>query len=882
MLLPGSVVIAAENEASLSSYDIGIKVLTEIGVIDEADLSRDPEEQVTRAELAMLAVRLRGWEKMAHEQSHSRYFYDVDADYYETKYINLAAATGLLEAVEEGYFSPAKAVTFETAAKTFVNVLGYGSLIKARGGEAADYIALASQKGLLKGVNAKSGAIVRGDIYKIMANSLDVDVLKETSFGANTEYGSVKDEDLLAEYHDVYFSEGIISANEVSALSADNKKAGKDKLIINEMLLSANEAEFQELLGYNVCYYYKEENSEFELIYAYKDDNESVELKPSDILSFENLKYTYLDEDEEEETAKTAGAYFIYNGKAMHDNDDFVPKTGSVELIDNDTDGTYDVVKIYSYEEYMVSAVDLKESVIKTKTNAKLEIDENDVTIINGPFDKEIPLKEIRDDSIIYVGKSSDGEIVRIITNISFITGAITQMSQGDTWTVVIRDKEYNVSATLKEAIEKGTMRKFEIGLEARFELNLDGEIAYWDNNYKYIGENAWEFGLLFGAETGRFGETIKLRAATSTNQFENFTIDSKVVIDDVLYTDMDKAFKKFFCDGEDGVPQEAPVPQLFRFKLKENGTISHIDLAGKEDPTKEGLFKVATYSDSEYQMWYSARSMSLRGEVAVDRETGVFIYPESNGKMDLSDENKVTYARAVDYLANLKGYTHFSVYKINSDQMAASILCMPGTVEREMSSGAYVNVLLDITTVLNDDGEEVTKLTYAQDAKGAKSAILSKDIDLDKIAVNDGTTHKLKRGDGFRCIVDSFGEITYIQPIYDYENHKPIGKNYNAATPADTGYLRTREAEQFYVAYAYKLKDDILEGVYKLPYTSGDMTFNYNISSAEIYVYDSKTKEITLGSQNDIYDYLGSAENCTKLLMRTHWYEIYQLFIIK
>ncbi len=349
-LLPVNVTInAAAKEEGVSSYDVGIDLLKAIGVITDADLQRDSSELITRAELAMLAVRLRGWERLSHDRAETRYFYDVDPEYYETRYINLAVSTGLMTSAESGYFAPAKAVTFADAAKALMTVLGYKPLVAASGGADNDYLLLATQKGLLKGLEERSSSVNRGDIYQMLVNSLDVGVLKETAYGEKAKYRSVKDHTLLAEYHGIYTDEGIVTANESSALATEGGKAGKDKVEINGVLHYTDNSAYHDLLGYNVEYYYKADDNESELVYAYKRDNEELELLPSDITDFSNLKYTYFNEKEKEKTAKVTGAYFVYNGSAMSgNNDDFVPTSGHVGLIDNDNNGTYDDVKIYS------------------------------------------------------------------------------------------------------------------------------------------------------------------------------------------------------------------------------------------------------------------------------------------------------------------------------------------------------------------------------------------------------------------------------------------------------------------------------------------------------------------------------------------------------
>jgi len=880
-LLSSSISISTfALDEQISTYDAGIELLKAIGVITNTDLELDPEEAVTKAEYAMLMVRLRGWEKLAYEQTQSRYFYDVDPEYYEARYVNLAAAMGLIEAERNSYFAPKQAITLNDAAKMLVTVLGYAPMAKGKGGAYKDYVAIATKEKLLTGVTSKGGKLTRGGVYRMLVNSLNVDVMVSTSYSKHIGYDIIEGNTLLSEYHKVYKDEGIITANGISALTKEGQLPAKNAVVINGKSYYTDNSAYHELLGYKVEYYYKADDNGFEnIVFAFPKGNTTLTVKAADIVDFSNFNYKYL-VNNKTNTANTRGAYFIYNGKAMHSgSNDYCPKVGHIELIDNDNNKVYDVVKIFSYEEHKVSTVNLNDSVIKTYENKRLDI-EDEVQILFYPFDREVELKDIKADSIISVGKDSDGEITRIVMNQMHVIGEVTQMEKDDAlWQITIDDVTYPVSYSLKTAILNGTMPDFEMGLESRFDLNYNNEVAYWDNNYKMIGESAWEFGLLRNAALNNFGNKLEIEVVTSTNQFEVLDIVSKVTIDDVRYRNLKEVYDKLCCDGENGTQQNAVVPQLIRFKLKDDGTIGYIDLVGDEDPTKDGLFKVDTYTDS---MYYGSASLSLGGEITINYDTGLFIYPTSGGRIDLSDENKVFYERAQHYLKNMTSYTNFTTYKVASDQMPVSVICMSGTVAHTLSSGASLFMVLDIRYKINEDGDEVTEITYAQDNREVRKAIVASDVDINNIPVSDGTTHQLKKGDAFRAIVDSFGEIIYIQPIYDGVNHKPLGKNLvGNQTLAQTGYLRTLEAEQFYVGYAYKLKDDILQGKYSAHY-SGDKTFSYNVKNVSILVYDKEAKTLTLGSQGDLYDYIGSGDKCSKLVIRSHWYDVKQFIIIK
>lgn len=179
-----------------------------------------PQNTLTRAEFAKMAIELLGEGGQAASQMNRTIFRDVPSTHWARGYIHVAAqaTTGenakapLIRGDGAGYFRPNEAITFAEATTILMRVLGYSDDTVGFGSAWYDgYLATAAQIGLTENVTVSSplSSITRGDAAILFANAVYTtpregkDVFLVTSLG-----GSITDSQLVLEVKGQATSEG--------------------------------------------------------------------------------------------------------------------------------------------------------------------------------------------------------------------------------------------------------------------------------------------------------------------------------------------------------------------------------------------------------------------------------------------------------------------------------------------------------------------------------------------------------------------------------------------------------------------------------------------------------------------------------------------------
>ncbi len=144
------------------------------------------EESVTRAQIAALVCKMLGKTKEAESLAGKTDFKDVNEDGWYTGYINYAVANGIIVGDGDGNFRPDDYVKYEEVVKVIVCVLDLDDNIKINPSDwSAEYIEIAEEAGLLKGLAGKKGTpMMRSDIAVIC--DLGVAVLDKAEAAAET------------------------------------------------------------------------------------------------------------------------------------------------------------------------------------------------------------------------------------------------------------------------------------------------------------------------------------------------------------------------------------------------------------------------------------------------------------------------------------------------------------------------------------------------------------------------------------------------------------------------------------------------------------------------------------------------------------------------
>ena len=248
--------------------DSELQLLAVLGIIEDEDIYRPMNENIYRAELAMLASRLAGLEEVAKAYADVTIFEDVPIDSFEAAYINAISETGHMDGTSYNKFSPALPSTYNQAIKVIVNVLGYSRLAEGFGGYPIGYVLLHRER-FAKGadITDMKEYTRRGNIYKIICNALEADIYKLTSFGSEMKYTIEDGKNALSEYLKIIKAEGVVEATSSTALNGISGAVKEGYVRIGSELLEIGTTDINQYLGYYCIYYYKEIDGQKRIIY---------------------------------------------------------------------------------------------------------------------------------------------------------------------------------------------------------------------------------------------------------------------------------------------------------------------------------------------------------------------------------------------------------------------------------------------------------------------------------------------------------------------------------------------------------------------------------------------------------------------------------------
>lgn len=179
-----------------------VEVLRTMGVLEGVgDGTFNPSGTLTRAEFCKIAVLIMGKGGEVAGFETRTIFPDVASTHWARGYINLAVNTEvggqrLILGTPDGYFQPARAITYAEAVTVILRILGYGSQADANWPSGA--VSVASGLGLDRdmGQVTASGAITRAQAAVLFSNMLYSSPANSTSSYAST-LGTAYEDSLL-------------------------------------------------------------------------------------------------------------------------------------------------------------------------------------------------------------------------------------------------------------------------------------------------------------------------------------------------------------------------------------------------------------------------------------------------------------------------------------------------------------------------------------------------------------------------------------------------------------------------------------------------------------------------------------------------------------
>ncbi|MPM02310.1 hypothetical protein SDC9_48555 [bioreactor metagenome] len=329
-----SFALALPSDVEGTDYANAVARLEALDIIvGYEDGTFKPDNTITRAEFAAIAIRALGMEDIATGSVANTKFVDVRGTHWASGYVNLATAQGIIVGYPDGTFKPENQVTYSEAIAMIVRLLGYEPALSSNEWP-SNYLTKASEIGLTLGVKFNyNDPAKRGVVSVLVDKALDIDLMDLTEVTSGDQTWTITDDTLLTKYLNVYELEDAYVLETPTHSLGD---LDADEIIIRDEDEDTYTFEFLEsidadaLLGHEVTVFVKDRDTDGKL----EDDDVVISLQDTtdsrDVIAFD---------------------YIVDIAKG---EDDYNVKKSNVEVTLDETDDTFEIAEdaiiFYNYE----------------------------------------------------------------------------------------------------------------------------------------------------------------------------------------------------------------------------------------------------------------------------------------------------------------------------------------------------------------------------------------------------------------------------------------------------------------------------------------------------------------------------------------------------
>lgn len=526
----------------------------------------DNAAQVTRAEFAGA---------VANVMERANQFYDIDnvirigdvteedANYRAISFLaSIGYMKGEMESPGVYRFRPDDPVTHLEALKVMVDVLGYSNVVQAYGGYPIGYVDVANRAGVLKGMSSDAEKpMTWAEVKKLVFRSMNAAVAELTGVnGTTVTIEAERNNSYLRKYMNLEKVEGIVTANSLIDLSGKEPMSGTQSniRIDDDIYTTAYTAQAMNYLGQRVRAYVDvsetAQENEIVCLYPVPGKNKTLRVKSGDIISRNGLRSVRADVNGKAETLQMAedGAVFAgfdYLGPVRAINPESFEVKGALKaleknncevlFVDNNQDGSYDLMWIRAYEDYLINNFIFDTFTIADRYNKSVTMErayKNNKIILTDRAGEVVNPKDLESNQVVsLITKADDsGEIQRAFGVVckESVSGAISALVQDGTPKAVIGGKEYEVTEEYAALVAENNkkVKKLTVGMDSAFFLNALDQIVGIDFNLLSGGNLVYGFGTVVGRASG-LGGPVQMKIVTASGTVESFECASKVKI---------------------------------------------------------------------------------------------------------------------------------------------------------------------------------------------------------------------------------------------------------------------------------------------------------------------------------------------------------------
>lgn len=909
-LVLGFFPVFAEETASAglaSDAQNAIQLLSALGIEDFA--MQPVDNKVTRQEFAENIYKLvTGTEFPADYAGASIYSDVTDAKYIP--YINALAKLKILSGYSDGTFRPDNNVTLNEAFTVIVRALGYDVIAEANGGYPGGYHLTAVNLGISRGVDLSKDVLTSGTLAIIFKNTLLAEIKTKNSYSPDGKIEfSGNTTNLLYSIHKVDVIKDVVNGIDITKLAGESSVPPWN-ILVGTKLLDIGELEPNHLLGYSVEAYYKYETETLIHIEATKK-NSTVVMDVTDIDRIENNEIVRIIDGKNVKISYNALADFIYNNGATEKPLSlslFDRKNGTLTLIDNNGDKSFDVIKADVYYDVVVDYVSPTErkaydlgggdpvSLDSRGSNPYVLLDDG----MGGTFTVDSVAKY--DVLSVYTTLSdSDQQYVRIIKNSLRASGIVSEIEEDENGTVTVGLGNNKVELT--NAAKEDYLSLIKIGETTSILLNAEGKGA----GIALFVDGILKYGIIMHcAEVSKdLEKTYFARIYTQQDESQEIYFSDNVVIDGNTYRENDANILKHLLAGAKAAKTvqksgENRYMQAIRYSLDKEGKFDVIDTvlnsfdkttglgvaAGVDDEpdASNSLFLGPSSPNSACEFLYSARAINYGKGILVGTSTVVFGCPGVS-EAHISDyTNPENYSYAGSSVSS--DDRRFSSYYANPEDITASVIVYHYSAGGGSGStySDYFGVFDKVTRGLDKDGGVANKVYYWYhgEYRSDYAADTASFTDTAGKLGEAGKRYKisdLKEGDAVRFNWNNDGKISSFYIYARAEGNIKVGED-QYPTQFRNRYRRVG-------GFAYKIYENGLGFVQGDDVTAlaSSPDIQHIRDTVPVIVYDSTQREghrLAKGSFKSAKSYLKDGNYCSRVYLNSDGGTVYMIYIVR
>lgn len=824
-------VMAADEE----DYKVASGLLSALEIMPEGyDYGINSGMRVTRAKFLMMVMKAM---KIPLIEDNQLTFADVNPRNAEAKYISTSAAIGLVNGFGDGTFRPDDEISVTDCLKIAIEAAGYGEVAKRAGGYPLGYITIANKQDITEGLDGDyNDSALMNEARMIVYNMLHAEWVSSYEVNGEIVGSTDSDRSILNVLYNVYEASGIVTGSEETLLNS-TEGTKKGYIEIDGDLYTAGEAD-KDLLGYAVDFYYKEaKNGTKELVYILpSESNRDVIYNAYEISQYSKGTYTFWDGNKRVTERVPGTADIIYNGRALIGNTDdsvFQPDAGSITLIDNNSDGKYDVVKIINKRTVVVDSVDTEKYIVYDRlAGSGITLEFEDYISVNTIVDiqgQSLELGDIARNDVVDLILSADRMVSKLVVCGKTVSGTLDGINEDpDDASYTVNENTYSLNPDFVASAAR-TGRKPRLGGYYKFLLTGDGEIAWFEQSDS--GE-AGKYGCLIKAmnDDNGFESKVLLKVLTADNKVEVLEFDKKLKVNGSAMIENTDAFSLveplLFDESGD------MVPLIIYYEMNNEGKIRYIETPNAPNPASADAS--LHLAGTAINTFHTSGANCIGGRVTYDSETIFFIIPQDMETMADKDMRAVKlseYARDAQIFQRIEGYA-----REKNAAISRVALSRESAVDRYESA---LFMLTGISKSLDESGIEKYKLSGLRNGVPTVYMVSEDEVFL-KPEPFAGMVlpSSLREGDLLRLGTGQSGEITNIAVIY--------------SPSRDIWYLQDNPTSSGVPFSADPLPVDNLKDYYlDVPKGGGHYRAEFRIFAANVY---SKT-ETHIRAINSMYD---------------------------